>query len=83
MFEYKGTGKVVLLTEAWAALTMDIITYYSFALSYDFLDYPDFIAPFTQSIGVSRIQETKQIQLITAENAGNYLSQKTARSCRP
>ena len=48
--EYKGTSKVVTLNDAWAVYATDIILFYSFAWSYDFLDYPDFIAPFTTSI---------------------------------
>lgn len=47
--EYKGTSKVVTLNDAWAAYTTDIIFFYSFAWTYDFLDFPDFIAPFTES----------------------------------
>ncbi|KAJ5238509.1 cytochrome P450 [Penicillium chermesinum] len=46
--EYRG--QVVCLNEAWGALTMDIITFYAFGLSYNFLDYPDFKAPFTTAI---------------------------------
>ena len=48
--EYKGTSKVVTLNDAWAAFATDVIMYYGFAWSYDFLSYPDFIAPFTNSI---------------------------------
>ena len=48
--EYRGTDKVVCLNDAWATLTSDVINYYTFALSYDFQDYPDFVAPFTASI---------------------------------
>ncbi|KAL6716013.1 hypothetical protein ACLMJK_006975 [Lecanora helva] len=48
--EYKGTGKVFCFNDAWATLTTDVINYYSFAQSYNFQDYPDFIAPFTNSI---------------------------------
>ncbi|MCJ1462496.1 hypothetical protein MMC07_001098 [Pseudocyphellaria aurata] len=32
---------------AFATFATDIITYYVFARSYDFLNYPDFVAPFT------------------------------------
>ena len=45
--EYKGTSKVVTVNDAWAAFATDVIMYYGFAWSYDFLSYPDFIAPFT------------------------------------
>ena len=48
--EYKGTSKVVCLNDAWAVYVTDIVTFYAFARSYDFLDYPDFIAPFTTSL---------------------------------
>ncbi|KAL8728916.1 MAG: hypothetical protein Q9166_005083 [cf. Caloplaca sp. 2 TL-2023] len=48
--EYKGTSKVLCFNDAWASLTTDVINYYSFAISYDFQDYPDFVAPFTKSI---------------------------------
>lgn len=48
--EYKGTSKVFSFNDAWASLTTDVINYYSFAISYDFQDYPDFVAPFTKSI---------------------------------
>lgn len=45
--EYQGTFKVVKLDHAFATYTTDIITYYVFARSYDFLNYPEFVAPFT------------------------------------
>ena len=48
--EYKDTGKVVSLNDAWSVYATDIIFFYSFAWSYDFLDYPDFVAPFTTSM---------------------------------
>ena len=48
--EYKGTSKIVSLNDAWAAYVTDVVIFYSFARSYDFLDYPDFIAPFTNSL---------------------------------
>ncbi|KAI4281018.1 MAG: hypothetical protein L6R38_003991 [Xanthoria sp. 2 TBL-2021] len=48
--EYKGTSKVFCFNDAWASLTTDMINYYSFAISYNFQDYPDFVAPFTNSI---------------------------------
>ena len=48
--EYKGQSKVFCFNDAWASLTTDVINYYSFAMSYDFQDYPDFVAPFTKSI---------------------------------
>ena len=48
--EYKGSSKVVTVNDAWATFATDIIMYYGFAWSYDFLSYPDFIAPFTNSI---------------------------------
>ena len=48
--EYKGTAKVVTLNDAWAALSTDIIFHYSFDWDYNFLSYPNFVAPFTESI---------------------------------
>lgn len=48
--EYKGTSKVVTVNDAWAAFAADIIMYYGFAWSYDFVSYPDFKAPFTTSM---------------------------------
>lgn len=48
--EYSGTSKVVCLNGVWATLTSDLINYYLFGLSYNFQDYPDFVAPFTTSI---------------------------------
>ena len=41
---------MVNLNEAYAAFVSDAITWYTFAFSYDFLDFPDFITPFTTSI---------------------------------
>ena len=49
MRDYKGTSKVANLDDAWAAYTTDVITFYSFAWSYDFLDSPNFANPFTTS----------------------------------
>lgn len=48
--EYKSTVRVVRLDDAFAAFTADIVTYYSFARSYDFLNYPDFETPFFRAI---------------------------------
>lgn len=48
--QYKGTGKVVCLNEAWGAYVTDVLTWYVYALSYDFLDFPGFEAPFTTAI---------------------------------
>ena len=47
--EYKGSSKVVTVNDAWASFATDNIMYYGFAWSYDYLSYPDFIAPFTNS----------------------------------
>ena len=38
------------MNDVWAAFATDVIMYYGFALSYDFLSYPDFVTPFTTSI---------------------------------
>ncbi|KAF6820849.1 cytochrome P450 [Colletotrichum plurivorum] len=43
-------NKVVNMNEAYAAFVSDAINYYTFAISYDFLKYPDFVTPFTTSI---------------------------------
>jgi cytochrome P450 len=40
--EYQQDEKVLLLNNAWMALTTDIITSYAFARSYDQLDSPNF-----------------------------------------
>ena len=48
--EYGGKNQVVNLNEAYAAFVSDAITWYTFAFSYNFLDFPDFITPFTTSI---------------------------------
>lgn len=48
--KYKGTSTVITLNEAWGALATDSLTWYTFAKSYDFLDYPGFVAPFTSAI---------------------------------
>ncbi|KAL3424016.1 cytochrome P450 [Phlyctema vagabunda] len=48
--EYRGSSRVVNINEAWAAFVSDPITFYTFAFSYDFLNFPDFITPFTTSI---------------------------------
>ena len=48
--EYKGTYRVVTLNDAWAAYAADIVFFYCFAWSYEFLDYPDFVVPFNNSI---------------------------------
>jgi hypothetical protein len=42
--EFKG--QVVCVNEAFDALTMDIISFYSFGLSYHSIDYPNLEAPF-------------------------------------
>ncbi|KAI4269780.1 MAG: hypothetical protein LQ337_007074 [Flavoplaca oasis] len=48
--EYKGTAKLFCFNDACASLPTDVINYYSFAISYDFQDYPDFVTLFTKSI---------------------------------
>ncbi|MCJ1423011.1 hypothetical protein MMC29_000892 [Sticta canariensis] len=48
--EYRGTSRVVTLNNVWAAFSTDIIILYAFAFSYDFIEYPDFVAPFTTSL---------------------------------
>ena len=48
--EYKGTGKVLNISDAWATLTTDLVFYHTFAWTYNLLDYPDFVSPFTTSM---------------------------------
>ena len=48
--EYAGTDKVVTLNDVWATLTADVITFFSFAWDNEFIEYPDFVAPFTSAI---------------------------------
>ncbi|KAL6716018.1 hypothetical protein ACLMJK_006980 [Lecanora helva] len=48
--EYKGTGKIVTMNDVWGALTADVIINYCFGWDYNFVGYPDFVAPFTQSL---------------------------------
>lgn len=45
--EYRGSTKPVVMNDAWATYTADVVTYYCFSWSWDFIAYPDFIAPFT------------------------------------
>ena len=48
--EYKGNDKVLRIDFMFAAVAADIVTGYSFDRSYNFLDAPEFISPFTSSI---------------------------------
>ncbi|KAH7032190.1 cytochrome protein [Macrophomina phaseolina] len=48
--QYAGTDKVICLNEAWGALAADSLTWYTQAMSYDFIEYPNFVAPFTTAI---------------------------------
>ena len=48
--EYRGTFKAVKLDSAFAAFATDNIVYYTFATSYDFLNYPDFETPFIAAL---------------------------------
>lgn len=45
--EYRSSTKPVVMNDAWATYTADVVTYYCFAWSWDFVGYPDFVAPFT------------------------------------
>ncbi|KAI0109167.1 cytochrome P450 [Nemania sp. FL0031] len=47
--EYSGKKKPLILDDAYSALTSEVIVYYSFALSYNFLDLPEFKSPFTNA----------------------------------
>lgn len=57
--EYKGKFKVVTMDQVFAAFAADNITHYSFARSYDFLNYPDFVAPFTTAL--ERLNDMAQV----------------------
>lgn len=46
----KGTGTTVNLIDAFAALTGDVIFQYAFAISYGFMDHPEFAPSWHQSI---------------------------------
>lgn len=48
--EYKGTSKVVKMDDAFSAFATDNVTYYCFTRSYDFLDFPGFVAPFSTAV---------------------------------
>ncbi|RYP09745.1 hypothetical protein DL764_001080 [Monosporascus ibericus] len=48
--EFGNRAKAVNMNELYAAFVSDAINYYTFAISYNFLDYPDFVTPFTTSI---------------------------------
>lgn len=48
--EYAGTGKILVLGDLFSCFTADVVTSYAFDRSYNFLDAPDFISPFTKSI---------------------------------
>lgn len=50
LHEYRGTDKVLSMTDVYATFATDIIFYYTFAWNYDFMSFPNFIAPFTESI---------------------------------
>ena len=47
--EYKCTSVFVNMNDAWATFATDVVTFYTFAWKYDFLNYPAFVAPFTSS----------------------------------
>lgn len=47
--EYKARGRPVVLNNCFTALTFDIITHYAFARSFEYVEYPDFRAPFTNA----------------------------------
>ncbi|KAI1132772.1 cytochrome P450 [Nemania abortiva] len=47
--EYRHKKKPLCLDDAYSALTSEVIVYYSYSLSYNFLDMPDFRSPFTNA----------------------------------
>ncbi|KAM0794180.1 cytochrome P450 [Usnea florida] len=73
--EYGGENRVVNLNEAYAAFVSDAITWYTFAFSYDFLGFPEFVTPFTTSIrklAMSLHVEimSQVLKIISGENSG-------------
>lgn len=48
--EYAGTEKILKLGDLFSCFTADVATTYAFDRSYNFLDTPDFVSPFTKSI---------------------------------
>jgi len=48
--EYAGKGKIANMNEAFGAYTADAITWYAMAHPFDYLRYPDFVAPYTSAI---------------------------------
>lgn len=48
--EYAGKGKAANMNEAFGAYTADAITWYAMAHPFDYLRYPDFVAPYTSAI---------------------------------
>lgn len=49
--EYKGTGKVLVLNDAFTCFTADNIMRYSFAEHHNYVESPDFEAPLLKYIG--------------------------------
>ncbi|KAI1817362.1 cytochrome P450 [Poronia punctata] len=47
--KYKASGQPVLIHECFTALSFDVITYYSFARSFEYIELPDFQGPFTSA----------------------------------
>lgn len=47
--EYAGSEKVLNLCNLFSCYTADVITKYSFDRTFDYLDSPDFMNPFTAS----------------------------------
>jgi cytochrome P450 len=48
--EYAPSGKVLALGDLFSSYTADVVTKYAFDQTYNFLDAPDFLIPFTKSI---------------------------------
>ena len=54
--DVKGTGRVINVGHMFSAFTTDVITQYSFARPYGYLDEPDFAPHWHQAIvGVSQL----------------------------
>lgn len=47
--EYKNQNKPLVLNHAFAAFSFDIITYYAFARSFEYMEMPGFHGPFTDA----------------------------------
>jgi len=49
-YEYKSTGRVLCISEAYGCFSADIVTEFAFARGYDYLDHPEFKATFVYMV---------------------------------